>query len=391
MNFILFFQNYKFVLLFYAVIILIVFLNRKKFQFQGKIIALYRTKVGLGLMDRIAEKHRNLVQLLGFCSVGVAYVGLIYVFFLLIKLVFDLIIEKPGAVGASPVLPGLPIAGTGLVFPLIIGWISLFIIIVVHEFSHGVVARSFKLPVLHSGIVFFGPILGAFVEPDEKKLVKRPDIEQYSIFSAGPVSNIVLALIAFAILGFVLTPAITSVSQPIGVQIGIQPDLAAAQAAIPAGSIVIAINNQEVSDFDSFFAASKQIKSNEEVSITTQENTYILTTTEHPEEPTKGYMGVTLQKEITQPKQGLSIPYAIFKWLIELFFWLSFISLNIGLINLFPIFITDGARILKVSIDSIVKNKQKAFILWKNINVLAIFIILILLLLPLFRNIFSLL
>ena len=86
MNFALFFQNYKFVLLFYAVMILIVFLNRKKFQFQGKIIALYRTKVGLGLMDRMAEKYRNLIQLLGFCSVGIAYIGLVYVSFLLIKL-----------------------------------------------------------------------------------------------------------------------------------------------------------------------------------------------------------------------------------------------------------------------------------------------------------------
>jgi len=369
--------------------ILIVFLNRKKFQFQGKIIALYRTKVGLGLMDRMAEKYRNLIQLLGFCSVGIAYIGLVYVSFLLIKLVIDLVFEKPGAMGASPVLPGLPIAGTGLVFPLVIGWISLFIIIVVHEFSHGVVARSFKLPVLHSGIVFFGPILGAFVEPDEKKLVKRPDIEQYSIFSAGPVSNIVLTLIAFLILSFVLTPAIPLVSEDIGVKIGIQPGLAAENASIPGGSIVTAINNQEVINFDTFFNASKSIKSNEQISITTQNMTYILTTTNHPDDPKKGYMGVTLQEEITQPKQGLSIPYAIFNWLIELFFWLSFISLNIGLINLFPIFITDGARILKVSIDRIVKDKKRAFNIWKNINVIAIFIILLLLFLPLFRNIFS--
>jgi len=260
---------------------------------------------------------------------------------------------------------------------------------VVHEFSHGVVARSFKLPVLHSGIVFFGPILGAFVEPDEKKLVKRPDIEQYSIFSAGPVSNIVLTLIAFLILSFVLTPAIPLVSEDIGVKIGIQPGLAAENASIPGGSIVTAINNQEVINFDTFFNASKSIKSNEQISITTQNMTYILTTTNHPDDPKKGYMGVTLQEEITQPKQGLSIPYAIFNWLIELFFWLSFISLNIGLINLFPIFITDGARILKVSIDRIVKDKKRAFNIWKNINVIAIFIILLLLFLPLFRNIFS--
>ena len=36
-----------FVLIFYATIILIVYLNRKRFDIQAKILALYRTKIGL--------------------------------------------------------------------------------------------------------------------------------------------------------------------------------------------------------------------------------------------------------------------------------------------------------------------------------------------------------
>ena len=150
MNFILIWQNYKWVILFYLGIILLLYLNRKKFEFQGKIVALYRTKVGLGLMDRVSNKYRELIKLLGYCAVGIAYVALILIFGLLIKATIDLVLNKPGAAGAAPVLPGVPIAGTGLVFPLIIGWISLFIIVVVHEFSHGVVARAFKLKILNN-------------------------------------------------------------------------------------------------------------------------------------------------------------------------------------------------------------------------------------------------
>ena len=52
-------QNYKWVILFYAVIILLIYLNRHKFEFQGRFIALYRTKVGLRLMDKIANLSRQ--------------------------------------------------------------------------------------------------------------------------------------------------------------------------------------------------------------------------------------------------------------------------------------------------------------------------------------------
>ena len=54
--------KYKFVIAFYALIILIVYFNRKKFTFQAKFIALFRTKIGIKLMDKIANRHRDCIS-----------------------------------------------------------------------------------------------------------------------------------------------------------------------------------------------------------------------------------------------------------------------------------------------------------------------------------------
>src|SRR3989338_644264 len=81
--------------------------------------------------------------------------------------------------------------------------ISLFIIAIIHEFSHGVIARVYNIKIKSSGFAFLGPIPAAFVEPDEKKMEKSSAKAQLSILAAGSFSNILLALLVILILFFV--------------------------------------------------------------------------------------------------------------------------------------------------------------------------------------------
>ena len=48
---------------------------------------------------------------------------------------------------------------------------ALAIVAIPHEFAHGIFARLNNLRVKSSGFALFGPILAAFVEPDEKDKV----------------------------------------------------------------------------------------------------------------------------------------------------------------------------------------------------------------------------
>ena len=172
--------NYQYIILFYLIIALILFLKRKRLDIQAKFIILYRMKWGLEWMDQFTRKFRQWIILLGYIGVGAGYVGLVVISYTLIKNLYDLIVNPAATSGVSVVLPGVSVPGMGIL-PFWYWLIAIFIIALVHEFSHGIVARAHQIKVKNTGIVFFGPIMGAFVEPDENTLQKKSDIKQYSI------------------------------------------------------------------------------------------------------------------------------------------------------------------------------------------------------------------
>ncbi len=111
---------------------------------------------------------------------------------------------------------------------------------VVHEFSHGVVARAHDINVKSSGLAFFGPILGAFVEPDDKELKSKPYKSQLSLFAAGPFSNIILWGV-FSLIFLSLYP-----SNGIAVAVMKNDTMPAFLTDMPQNVTINAINNVEV-------------------------------------------------------------------------------------------------------------------------------------------------
>jgi membrane-associated protease RseP (regulator of RpoE activity) len=100
----------------------------------------------------------------------------------------------------APVLPGVPIPGLGVVIPLI-AWVSLGIIMIIHEFSHGVMLSYYKEKIKSVGLILVGIIpMGAFVEQDDNTFMKKDDKKQLVVLSAGPTSNLVSILVGLIIL-----------------------------------------------------------------------------------------------------------------------------------------------------------------------------------------------
>ena len=104
--------------------------------------------------------------------------------------------------------PGGTLLLPGVNLPLFEGIFALIIIMVVHETSHAVLAKIAKVPIKSSGIVLFGIIpIGAFVEPDDKKLEKIDAVRQTRVLAAGSGANFVSSvalLIIFVIFTFAL-------------------------------------------------------------------------------------------------------------------------------------------------------------------------------------------
>jgi len=108
----------------------------------------------------------------------------------------------------APVIPGAPIPGFGVAIPLI-GWVSLVIVLVVHEFSHGIMMAYYKEKIKSVGVLLAGIIpLGAFVEQDDETFEKLDDKKSLMVLSAGSASNLLTIPIALLVLfGFLFAVA----------------------------------------------------------------------------------------------------------------------------------------------------------------------------------------
>lgn len=363
-----FFLNNKTVILFYLIIFLLIFFNRKKFEIQAKFIALYRTKLGLKLMDKLA-KFKRFFTVYGYLGTFVGFIGMIFVSVFIVYQLYKLIAAPQPGMGIALLIPGVKIPGSPIFVPLWYGIISIFIIATVHEFAHGILARLHNLKVKASGIVFFGPIIGAFVEPDEEKLLKKSGQVQCSVFSAGPFANIILAFLVGIILLFGVPVFYNYYLEPEGFLINsVQEGYPAEAAGLQPGLLITEINGQEILTREKFTEIMQDVKPDQTILLLANQTIYNLTTTESPTVLGQGYIGVTMLNSY-RIKEHIAngfteILYKTVVWIIGLLKWVGWLSLAIGLINLLPLGPVDGGRMFQVAAQKIT-GKEIGHNLWK--------------------------
>jgi len=139
--------NMILVISFYLLIVLLVYLNRDKFQIYANIIALYRTHLGISSMSWLAKKFPRIIKFLSFIGIFVGFLGMIYISYILVDGAFNLLSNPNAPPVITPVIPGIKIPGSPIFVPFWYGIIAIFIVAALHEFSHGVVARAYKIKV----------------------------------------------------------------------------------------------------------------------------------------------------------------------------------------------------------------------------------------------------
>jgi hypothetical protein len=300
------------------------------------------------------------------------------------KLLF--IPEAPATL--APVLPGIHIPGSPIFVPFWYGITALFIVVTIHEFSHGIVSAAHKIRVKNSGIVFFGPLIGAFVEPDEKNLKKKNWWVQESIFAAGPVSNALLSLIIAPILIFLLFPTISNMMIPTGFFFEeVSDGFPAMEAGVKSKIIYTAVNGEIVNNASFLDNLLQEVKPGDEISISNENLTHIIHTTTHPENPEKAYLGIVgLQTQSELKNQNN-------KWFVDLLViiakflqWVFILSIGIGLANLLPLGPVDGGRMLLLSFNKWFGEKRSR-VLFSRISIFFLSMIIILVFVPILKAI----
>ncbi|MBI2657270.1 site-2 protease family protein [Candidatus Woesearchaeota archaeon] len=340
--------------------------------------SMYRTRLGLKFMDAMAKRYRKLVVYIGYFGVFIGFMGMAVISYALVSNIFMLFTKPESTPGVGLVLP---FKAKGVFFVPFFYWIiAIFVIAVVHEFSHGLIARAHNLKVKSSGFAFLGlviPIIpAAFVEPDEKELKKRPHKQQLSVFAAGPFSNIAAAFLFVAIASFVLAPLASAVIEPNGVKVTDyvkgKDSFPAENAGIKIGEIINKVDGQETPYVDNLSSALRSKKPDDLVSVKTDRSSYQLRLAKNPENESMAYLGAYLEQS-TKIKDNIREAYGGFLpnsliWLYGLFVILVILNFGIGLFNLVPIGPLDGGRMLQLALHKFF-DREKGDRYWHYIGI----------------------
>jgi membrane-associated protease RseP (regulator of RpoE activity) len=321
-------------------------------------MVMYRTSLGLGKMKLWSERYPRTYLWLSYLSIFVGVVGMVLFFFFMIwQLHF--IMDRELTTGGGLVLPlktekGLDSAVPVFYVPFWYWIIAIALLMIVHEFAHGVIAERFKIKIKSSGLAFFGiflPILpGAFVEPDEKQLQKKPWWQQIAVLGAGSTSNLLFGAL-FLVMWILAAGFLVDTTMAPG-EIGfsqVMNESSLSQYNLSSGGIV---SYNGINDSETILRSFQNLSVNETLNLTINSSgnvaTYEVTTFENPRVPDDGMIGIS----------GLQFSYVNepgYEWLGQsplhverVLFYLWFLNIGIGLMNLLPLWITDGGQIARV-------------------------------------------
>lgn len=318
----------------------------------------------------------------------------------------------------------LLIPGLNPYLPIIYGWIAIFIGVVIHELSHGVIARAVDVPVRSSGVMLFLFLpIGAFVEVDDTKLDSTSFKKSGRIIAAGSGSNIVVGLISLLLL-----VGVVNTMEPVadGIPISqIVVDSPANLSGLLPGDIITHLNNIPVTDSNSFSENFNSLSPGDIVVLTIQrqsvQSDYEIVLSSRPDNPEEAFIGimrpsVDIDDSLSRYQNGLglspnilvyfsfpssdsySVPFSSsmqnfytsslgsqYTILTNLLFWIWFINFNLGVFNALPLGPLDGGQAFKRGLKSITKNNispNKIDYISRLVSFSILFLILSMFLLP---------
>jgi membrane-associated protease RseP (regulator of RpoE activity) len=196
-----------FLVLFSLFVVIFLWKRKKNLKREG-IMYLYRTKVGVKLIDYIGTKYKKTLRAMSVLAVISGYAlmaSMVYFLYRLIYIYF-FVPEIVQAIKIPPLMPLIPYLPSLFKIDFLppfyfTYWIiAIACIAIFHEFAHGIIAKRYGVNIKTTGFGFLGPFLAAFVEPDEKQMEKKTKFQQISVLSAGTFVNLILAIFFFLLL-----------------------------------------------------------------------------------------------------------------------------------------------------------------------------------------------
>ena len=310
-------------------------------------LLMWKTQRLRGFIDRLANRAPRFWK--WYMNIGIV-ISTGFMILMAIALVYSLktLLDTPTV---SLIVPGVEVPGSPIFIPLLSGLIALATVLIVHEFSHGILSRVEKINIKSIGLLLFAIIPGAFVEPDEEELNELSRPARMRIYVAGSMANLTLAAIAMIIMMVISSFIVPVVFEDDGVVINRLTSDGNAINHMSEGMVIRSINNLTVNDMASFQKATNTLKPNETVNIHTDQGDYSFQLKSNPMNRSLGFMGVQVEANNVIADGFDNQFYTPLLWILmplsELLFWIYFLNFAIGTFNLLPMKPLDGGHLLE--------------------------------------------
>lgn len=381
-----------FLVVFTALIGFLMYRDRENVQ-RHSILFYRRTKKGIDLIDRIAKTVPRFWNVYAWTGVLLGFLTIPFILWNVL-LSFQQLIQSGGSSGGpSLIAPGLTAETTlqsGISFIPVEYWlIGIGVLMVVHEMSHGIIARLEGMEINSVGWLVMGIIPGAFVEPkgenmlpgsedeseesdgeaDENEGEEDTDVDvsggpwdqgswtsQLKVLAAGSFANYVTAVIFTAMALFMFV----SVAQPVGVTYSAQQNYSAGMAGMTNGTIY-GLEGQRIRYTSQLETISKDFEPNQTVSVNTSEGRFNVTLGERNG---SAYMGILMRDndglmptffDMVQNNREIKPEYAVsegvISWTLSMLQTVALLNFLIGMFNLLPVKPLDGGQMVSVVVE----------------------------------------
>ncbi|MEM5804867.1 MAG: site-2 protease family protein [Candidatus Aenigmatarchaeota archaeon] len=197
------------VVLFFALLAVLIYRDRKNVEFKY-VVVMRRTKRFRDLIDGVAGLSPKWWKRVYSFAIAVCFAFMVVGVFSISEVSVRILLGMVKQPGLQLILP-TPVAsgavGPGYILIPFWFWIAVIgIILVPHEFSHGIAARAEKIRLKSVGLMLLAIFPGAFVEPDDNQLKRSKLTTRLRVFGAGSFANFSVALLVFLFTAFVVWP-----------------------------------------------------------------------------------------------------------------------------------------------------------------------------------------
>lgn len=373
------------VLLYYAIffvsiyILAIVFRDKLKVDVYGPLL-MRRTKKMRGLIDYIANLSPKFWRWSMNVGIPITVLGMAFMVYTII-LSLEVMFQKPTT---ALLLPGVDIPGSPIFIPIFAGIIALILLMVVHEFGHGILARAQGVGIKSIGVILMAILPGAFVELDEEDVEKAKRSVKLRIYAAGSMFNLGLAAIAWVVVIVLTSSFIPYAFQSDGLKIISVTPNGPSEGILQEGMIVTSINGYSVNNRTAYTELIlNKTKPGDQMTYVTDKGTYTITATGQPSNQSIAYPGTRSETHLVVKPDvaqnfGEIIPWFLYN-LADVCYWIYALNLMVGLFNLLPMKPLDGGHIfeelLRYKVPENITGKIVSSVSWVMIAIVAILII----------------